>query len=260
MTGIGTATCVDQQPNKDNNPVGWWDFGDSSCEAIICSNPPTFANGYPFSSCVGDEIFKETCDLKCDQGYYMSGNGIATCEDATTAGDNAIGIWDTSGSSCKALTCTTNLMVFINGGPTCAGVKPFGGQCTLECNKGYYMTGIGTATCIDQQPNQDNTIGKWDFGDSSCEAVICSNPPTFANGYPSSSCVGDEIFKETCDLKCDQGYYMSGNGIATCEDATTADDNAIGIWDTSGSSCKEEKKLCPFPYALQLPENCYPLY
>ncbi|XP_077975763.1 E-selectin-like isoform X2 [Styela clava] len=101
------------------------------------------------------------------------------------------------------------------------------------------MTGIGTATCIDQQPNQDNAIGKWDFGDSSCEAVICSNPPTFANGYPSSSCVGDEIFKETCDLKCDQGYYMLGNGIATCEDATTADDNAIGIWDTSGSSCKE---------------------
>nr|XP_039258803.1 uncharacterized protein LOC120335372 [Styela clava] len=238
MTGIGTATCIDQQPNQDN-AIGRWDFGDSSCEAVICSNPPTFANGYLSSSCVGDEIFKETCDLKCDQGYYMSGNGIATCEDATTADDNAIGIWDTSGSSCKDVTCSRS-QVLSNGrlASACTGAEIHGNICDLECDQGFYMLVEGVAICNDTTTEDDNEFGTWNIGSAECAVVTCSLEISFSDGWLAPSCTANKTYGEKCDLGCNQGYFMSGDGEAMCDDFTIDDSNPEGNWNTDGSICK----------------------
>jgi fibulin 1/2 len=94
---------------------------------------------------------------------------------------------------------------------TCSpGPLKAGSVCQLLCKRGYTRHGQPSRKCGEN--------GQWEEGTGWCQKVACPALPPLDNGVvmPSSCQAGSQAIKQTCNLKCLNGYALQGSRTVFC--------------------------------------------
>merc|ERR1711893_107794 len=174
-----------------------------------CEEPAAVENG--FVRCK-----KDTCIIKCAEGFMVEGSGKAKCvkgDDDTFAFDKELG-------ACVA--CPADGCPEVEKPTKPTGGKPTGGKPTGDKPTGDKPTG--------DKPTVAGDEGKW---------TKCEEPAAVENGRVRCK-------KDTCILKCDEGFAVNGSGKTKCiknDDETFSFNKELGSCDACpDEGCPEMEK------------------
>merc|ERR1711893_261357 len=185
-----------------------------------CEEPAAVENG--FVRCK-----KDTCIIKCAEGFMVEGSGKAKCvkgDDDTFAFNKELG-------ACVA--CPADGCPEVEKPTKPTGGKPTGGKPTGDKPTGDKPTG--------DKPTGGKPTGDKPTGDKPAVAgdegkwTKCEEPAAVENGRVRCK-------KDTCILKCDEGFAVNGSGKTKCiknDDETFSFNKELGSCD----ACPEEG--CP---------------
>lgn len=222
---------------------GQWNGEAPSCNRISCLGPPFV----PHADVIGDSyLFRDTLQIKCHEGYRLSGAGIIECLSDRT--------WSKVTATCKIITCGEP--PFVRFSSPLVGKLDFNSTVRYVCNVGYEIVGNTETTCL--------ANASWTAINTKCVRIRCSTPVILQNGLLSAE--GHEYRRTTELLKhrefyfedrivhlCNRGYELFGSSTQTCM--------SDGHW--SGSLARCDPVECTRPptlrnaYYLELLRNTY---
>ncbi|UMM10276.1 hypothetical protein L5515_000126 [Caenorhabditis briggsae] len=224
VSGSATSTCLS----------GIWNPAMGTCTAsgtggvgtgTTCPNPVvmngniTYSQGNPLDT---TRPALTTAMLNCNSGYTLTGNTIATCISGTftpSLGTCTLGSSGGTGTTCSTPFIMNGIVTFSQGN-TWDLTRPSGTTGTLSCNSGYSVTGNTQATCTNGVFTP--TLGTCNLGTGTGgvgTGTTCPNPVvingviTYSQGNPLDV---TRPMLTTASLRCNNGYTLSGNSLATC--------------------------------------------
>lgn len=102
----------------------------------------------------------------------------------------------------------------LNGNMKCTGEQVTDETCSFSCQPGYNLTGSAERKC---QPNH-----AWTGELAGCPPLECGELTNPENGVIIVPCYDE--FLEYCTVMCEEGYYLNGSTIQSCDLIGTADD------------------------------------
>ncbi|EGD74966.1 hypothetical protein PTSG_12546 [Salpingoeca rosetta] len=229
--GVGVRECK-QSTDSQGYVSAAWTGSAYSCQPIKCGQL-SLANGLRSGSCGGN--FGDVCALEeCNRGYRFATGGATTCNCGEIGG---VSQWKQGPSTaCPARTCevvTCNAVHFTNGQGSGLCDGTVGGQCTLQCNTGYWPSSEGStsATCV---LDSSGHSAAWNAKFATCKEVRC--PALSLNqGSTSGSCsgrVGDQCRYSSCN----DGFRFGAGGtsVRTCQQ-----NGANAYWSGAEKTCVE---------------------
>jgi len=189
------------------NEDGEWEWErdiKAQCKRIQCQQIKSPANGR--YECTNKDRFESKCELICDNGFEMVGEGgfgFRTCKKD--------GNFNNSNIHCQLIQCSKPEVV-ANGRYKCnnqvENVINFNDSCSLVCDEGFVVQG-GEIT------RKCNATHVFDGTAPSCVRVTCKLPKLPING--GVSCTRGNDFASVCTVYCEIGYKIkSGNIIRVC--------------------------------------------
>ncbi|XP_062252348.1 P-selectin isoform X3 [Platichthys flesus] len=178
---------------------------------------------------IADYSYNSTCEVRCDEGYELSGDGHIRCDHT--------GQWTASVPECTVVQCNS-LDVPPHASIQCQGPLgeySYGSICTVQCEEGFELIGTNKTKCSSQ--------GDWSHALPLCQAKRCipPNPPS----HGSISCSdpnGSFRFGSRCTSTCDEGFLLNGTSSAEC--------TSLGSWNADIPRCPA--RTCP---TLNSPTN-----
>ncbi|XP_053287099.1 P-selectin isoform X1 [Pleuronectes platessa] len=152
---------------------------------------------------IADYSYNSTCEVRCDEGYELSGDGHIRCDHT--------GQWTASVPACTVKKCAP-IFSPVTGNMTCVyTVEPFifGSWCDFTCQEGYYLSGNSTLTCL--------ASGQWSKPTPKCAVVQCNSleaPP-----HASMQCqgpLGEYSYDSICTVQCEEGFELIGTNKTKC--------------------------------------------
>merc|ERR1712235_130823 len=191
-----------------------------------CAEPAAVANGKV-------KCKKDQCMLKCGEGFMVNGSAKSKCvknDDGTFAFNKELGTCDECpADGCPEMDKPTGDKP-TGGKPT--GDKPTGDKPTGDKPSGGKPTGgkpTGDKPTGDK-PAVSGDEGKW---------TKCEEPAAVENGRVRCK-------KDTCMLKCDEGFAVNGSAKAKCvknDDETFSFNKVLGSCDACpDEGCPEMEK------------------
>nr|XP_043899235.1 P-selectin [Solea senegalensis] len=187
--------------------TGLWDHRAPLCQPEQCpvlNHTDSIGGSVNCSHPVAPYSYNSTCEIRCDEGYELSGQGWTRCDHT--------GQWTASAPACTIKKC--NPIFFpVNGNVTCVHtLEPysFGTQCNFTCQEGYYMSGDNTLTCL--------ASGEWSKPTPTCTVVKCGSlvaPPNAAS-VQCQGPLGEYSYGSTCIVQCEEGFDLIGTNVTQC--------------------------------------------
>ena len=182
------------EPTLECLSSGDWSPLPPTCEAIVCSTPPSVDNAdilNPLAS--GSYNIGQRVQYQCDVGYELSINtlnplGIISCQNT--------GQWEASLPQCDLVTCSQPVQI-LNGEFEAEGLV-YGSNLTYSCDEGYEMIGEAVLTC--------GSDGLWLGEVPTCNAITCDPPDSILNGQVVYK---DLRLGSVVRYKCNEGYELS---------------------------------------------------
>ena len=208
---------------------GEWSKFEAECVKIACpllEVRNSLVNG---SRSSGGEVqeydYGAILEVTCENGYNIDGASTVMCTANRT--------WDPSPPTCKPVKCP-KLDIDNSVAVDDEDSMVYGKNFTVQCVKGYRMTGRDVVTCTEN--------GTWYPDKPMCILVTCAQPvfsrstgniiiiksPNKGVGYP---------YGITLKFDCNRGFEMRGNDIITCLDN--------GQWSNENPTCIPIQ--CPMP-------------
>jgi hypothetical protein len=202
ISGTTCASC-----SSPSCPVGKYattctPTANSVCQS--CTNLP--ANGvYTGAGQRGDP---NSCQTGCNTGFWKQGTACVACTTTSCAVGQYRGACSASADG-RCVSCTNAPW---NSQYTSAGSPYNANACSWACSTGYYLSGSRCAACSSLYC----PVGKYatictSTADSSCQP--CTNLPAYGR-YTSAGRRGDP---NSCDTRCQTGYYREGAGCSSCQ-------------------------------------------
>jgi CUB/sushi domain-containing protein len=151
----------------------------------------------------------------CNPGYRLSGSSSRTCR--------ADGTWEGIQPTCEIQQCAA--LSVPNFGRVSAANRTYGMTLTLECYRGYRLTGSSTRTCA---AARDGTL-HWTGTQTACTIVDCGSLLTPANGFKLQNLT---TYEAKVSFSCRTGYILVGSSMRRC--------GADGRWDGMQPSCESK--------------------
>ncbi|XP_052275320.1 sushi, von Willebrand factor type A, EGF and pentraxin domain-containing protein 1-like [Dreissena polymorpha] len=199
LIGNTTSVCTTR---------GIWDSTDQSCSLKDCRAFPSLWNGFVTHS--QNTTFGSRVFLKCDEGFYLSGSIYSEC--------NSSGFWSYTDQTCNLIDCGP--IPTLNHGTVHIENTTFESTAVFTCDKGFSLTGDVYSVCTG--------AGIWNSTHQTCNPIDCGPFPEIANGTISYS--NNTTFGSVADVKCDEGFYLTGKINSECI--------GDGTWNSSGQKCK----------------------
>ncbi|XP_047198721.1 LOW QUALITY PROTEIN: P-selectin-like [Hippoglossus stenolepis] len=147
--------------------------------------------------------YNSTCEVRCDEGYELSGDGHIRCDHT--------GQWTASVPACTVKKCAP-IFSPVMGNVTCMGTLEsfsFGSWCDFTCQEGYYLSENSTLTCL--------ASGQWSKPTPTCAVVQCNRleaPP-----HASMQCqgpLGVYSYDSICTVQCEEGFELISTNKTKC--------------------------------------------
>uniref|UniRef100_H2Z1V2 Sushi, von Willebrand factor type A, EGF and pentraxin domain containing 1 n=1 Tax=Ciona savignyi TaxID=51511 RepID=H2Z1V2_CIOSA len=180
---------------------GIWSDISPDCFPVDCGMMEAPINGSVFGQ---GQVFQSTVRFACDTGHIMFGDSNSTCM--------SDGMWSSPGPDCLPVDCGTPPIVEDADFDWDGLTSTYTTVVVYECNLGFELAGVVGNTileCLD--------TGSWSNELPSCAPVSCGEAPNIrhANQFGGRN-DEDQVFKSIVMYECEEGYYLSGRGMAKC--------------------------------------------
>uniref|UniRef100_A0A3B3S1J0 E-selectin n=1 Tax=Paramormyrops kingsleyae TaxID=1676925 RepID=A0A3B3S1J0_9TELE len=119
----------------------------------------------------GNFSFNSSCDIRCEEGYFLNGTASTRC--------GSLGTWTETPGMCQARQCRP-LEVPSHGHMTCSHPHShfsFGSRCELGCEEGFLLRGSHLLQCT--------TSGLWSNVTPSCQGQFSTHRGLLLSGAAS---------------------------------------------------------------------------
>ncbi|XP_063274748.1 membrane cofactor protein isoform X2 [Prinia subflava] len=202
------------------------------CTERKCTYPGDLENGY-FDP--GDLTFGSKLTFSCNEGYRLRGNQEITC----VIKNEGVG-WSGTLPYCEKIPCAPPPQI-ANGVYEERASYVYQSSVTYRCqdvprgSDPFSLIGPDTIFCT----SDANSNGVWSGPPPQCRVVKCKNP-SVKNGRKISGFGHSYTYKDSVVFECDQGYFMVGAEIITCEENNT--------WVPPEPTCEKiTADVCPAP-------------
>ncbi|XP_052783270.1 uncharacterized protein LOC128219502 [Mya arenaria] len=186
-----------------------------SCEPVNCTGDISLENG-TFSPSKLFYSYGNEVSINCNEGFKVEGSSEIQCL--------ANGSWSHL-PSCTLITCG-NISVSENAEIVDDGGNTFGSNTTIKCKPGFYLTGINTSMCMDDE--------NWlELGN--CSLIECGTIPLI-NNTRNISANFTRQYNSSISYECDEGYNFSNESDAQIVCSQN------GMWEGS-ITCQKVKCL-----------------
>nr|XP_026695879.1 sushi, von Willebrand factor type A, EGF and pentraxin domain-containing protein 1-like isoform X5 [Ciona intestinalis] len=225
LNGSITSLCDD----VDDDGVGDWALPPPVCELILCPDPGSPSNGV-YTSSATEATVGSLLSIECFEGF----TNVTNTDDVICASvpGSKIGRWIGVLPFCTAIICNSISWAPPGGMFACSLSTAYGSNCAFRCSRGYHLVGSNSIQCGDA--NNDG-VGEWSADFPVCNEVICI-PSLSAPSNGSINCTDFSQLDSQCHFSCDNGFFLRGNDIITCNDD---DNNGEGEWSSNPATCKE---------------------
>ncbi|XP_022615364.1 P-selectin-like isoform X2 [Seriola dumerili] len=213
---LGSPQLLCQTSGHWNNPVPLCQV--EQCPVLNHTN--ISGGGMNCSHPIAPYSYNSTCEVRCDEGYELSGGSQMRCEHT--------GRWTASVPACTIKKCSP-IFSPVTGNVTCVDtLEPFsfGSRCNFNCQEGYNLTGDSTLTCL--------ASGQWSKATPTCTVVQCNSleaPP-----HASVQCqdpLGVYSYGSICTVQCEEGFDLIGTNMTQC--------SSQGSWSHTLPVCQAKK-------------------
>eukprot|EP00117_Sycon_ciliatum_P048173 scpid2370/ scgid5761/ Sushi, von Willebrand factor type A, EGF and pentraxin domain-containing protein 1; CCP module-containing protein 22; Polydom; Selectin-like osteoblast-derived protein; Serologically defined breast cancer antigen NY-BR-38 len=185
----------------------------ASCVVVDCGDPGTPRNG----DRTGDStIYNSEFSFTCDTGYSLFGSVTRRCQ--------ASGAWSGSQPTCQIVDCGDPGTP--SNGDRSGRLTTYLNTFSFTCNNGYRLVGSASRVC--------QADGLWSGQETSCVAIICSDPLIPDNGGRDGESF---TLNSKVNYFCNPGYALVGAEQRTCQ--------SNGLFDLALPSC--QLISCPDP-------------
>ncbi|NXB06239.1 C4BPA protein, partial [Cnemophilus loriae] len=203
------------------------------CTERKCQHPGDLQNGYIDGT---DLTFGSKLTFSCKEGYRLRGNEEISC----VIKNEGVG-WSGNLPYCEIIPCEPPPKI-ANGDYEERGSYVYQSSVTYRCQdvpRGrdpFSLIGPHTIHCTADA----NSNGVWSGPPPECRVVKCENP-SVENGRKASGFGPSYSYKDSVVFECNQGYFMVGAGVITCEGNNT--------WVPPKPTCEKSKTfyVCPAP-------------
>ncbi|NXP24509.1 C4BPA protein, partial [Scytalopus superciliaris] len=206
-----------------------WSPTEQFCTERKCKHPGDLEHGVVD---VTDLTFGSTATVSCQEGYRLFGKDVITCVIKNGGVD-----WDSKLPFCEVIPCDSPPSI-ANGQHTEAANYVYQTAVTYRCNPvpegshPFSLIGPDTIYCAaDERSN-----GVWSGPPPQCKVVNCEIP-NVKNGKKISGFGPSYSYKDSVRFECNQGFFMVGSEIITCEQNNS--------WSPPAPIC--EKSVCDAP-------------
>uniref|UniRef100_A0A3B4U048 E-selectin n=1 Tax=Seriola dumerili TaxID=41447 RepID=A0A3B4U048_SERDU len=216
-TSCGRGTC--QEAIKNITCLCETGFKGDRCQTVL-NHTNISGGGMNCSHPIAPYSYNSTCEVRCDEGYELSGGSQMRCEHT--------GRWTASVPACTIKKCSP-IFSPVTGNVTCVDtLEPFsfGSRCNFNCQEGYNLTGDSTLTCL--------ASGQWSKATPTCTVVQCNSleaPP-----HASVQCqdpLGVYSYGSICTVQCEEGFDLIGTNMTQC--------SSQGSWSHTLPVCQAKK-------------------
>ncbi|NWX62236.1 C4BPA protein, partial [Promerops cafer] len=209
-----------------------WSPTDEFCTVRKCTYPGDLENGHfdPASFTFGSKV-----TFHCKEGYRLLGNKEISCNIKNEGVD-----WSGPLPYCEKIPCEPPPKI-ANGGYKERDSYVYQSTVTYTCQdvpKGsdpFSLIGPDTIHCT----SDAHSNGVWSGPPPECRVVKCENPRV-ENGRKISGYGPSYIYRDSVVFECNQGYFIVGAEIITCEENNT--------WVPPKPTCEKiTADMCPAP-------------
>ncbi|NXO69892.1 CR1L protein, partial [Phainopepla nitens] len=202
------------------------------CKARKCVYPGDLENGYFDPT---DLTFGSKLTFSCNEGYRLRGDEEITCNIKKEGVD-----WSGALPYCERIPCEPPPKI-ANGGYEERSSYVYQSTVTYRCRdvpRGtdpFSLIGTDTIYCT----SDEHSNGVWSGPPPECRVVKCEDPRV-ENGRKTSGFGYSYHYKDSVVFECNEGFYMVGARIITCE--------GNGSWVPPKPTCeKMSADVCPAP-------------
>ncbi|NXS15744.1 C4BPA protein, partial [Mystacornis crossleyi] len=191
-----------------------------------CKYPGDLENGYFDAT---NLTFGSTLIFSCREGYRLVGNEEVSCVIKNGGVD-----WSGDLPYCDIIPCEPPPKI-ANGDYEERANYVYQSSVTYRCRGPFSLIGPDTIHCtFDADLN-----GVWSGPPPDCRVVKCENP-VVKNGIKTSGLGSSYSYKNSVIFECNQGYFMVGAKVITCEENST--------WVPPKPTCEKIiADVCPAP-------------
>ncbi|XP_048833390.1 P-selectin-like isoform X1 [Brienomyrus brachyistius] len=209
LKGANSTQCTSQ---------GVWSSTSAVCEAQRCrmlTAPPhgNLSCSHPH----GNFSFNSSCDVRCEEGYFLNGTVSTRCA--------SLGTWKETTGMCQVVRCKV-LTPPRHGSMHCNHPLEefsYSSTCWLGCEEGFILKGANSTQCTSR--------GVWSSTSAVCEAQRCRMLTVPPHGNLSCSHPhGNFSFNSSCDVRCEEGYFLNGTASTWCA--------SLGTWTETTGMCQ----------------------
>ncbi|NXN83276.1 CR1L protein, partial [Bombycilla garrulus] len=209
-----------------------WSPTSPFCEAKKCRYPGDLENGR-FD--LTDFTFGSKLTFSCNEGYRLVGKEEITCNIKNEGVD-----WSGDLPYCEKIPCEPPPKID-NGDYEERSSYVYQVTVTYRCKNAppgsdpFSLIGTDTIYCM----ADEHSNGVWSGPPPECRVVKCEDPRV-ENGRKTSGFGYSYRYKDSVMFECNQGYYMVGERIITCEENNT--------WVPPKPTCEKiTADVCPAP-------------
>ncbi|NXU14503.1 C4BPA protein, partial [Pardalotus punctatus] len=202
------------------------------CKERSCKHPGDLEDGYISGT---DLTFGSELTFSCNEGYRLRGNERITCVIKNEGVD-----WSGTLPYCEIIPCEPPPRI-ANGYYMESANYVYQSSVTYRCEDvprdrdPFSLIGSDTIYCT----SDAHSNGVWSGPPPECRVVKCENPRV-ENGRKVSGFGPSYSYKHSVVFVCNQGYYMVGTEIITCEGNNT--------WVPPKPTCEKiAADVCPAP-------------
>ncbi|XP_077046703.1 membrane cofactor protein-like isoform X2 [Agelaius phoeniceus] len=210
-----------------------WSETSVFCKARQCKYPGSLENGYYDP---GDLAFGSKLTFHCNEGYRLRGKGEISCVISMSGGVD----WNGALPYCEIIPCEPPPKI-ANGEYEERDSYVYQTSVTYRClgapqgSDPFSLIGPETIYCT----SDAHSNGVWSGPPPECRVVKCEDPRV-ENGRKISGFGFPYRYKDSVVFECNQGYFMVGAQVITCEASNT--------WVPPQPTCEKiTPDLCPAP-------------